>query len=163
MRTAEQIAADEALAAAIQRNYEAYIEAPRGIITEYLVVYAARYFDADGDDSTAVNRIVSWPPPLHQQLGLLDYSAAEYPREGGRVTSFEATRADLIRGLVERFQSEACSLELPSDYAETAEVALAYFNERIEPGMQAFIQRFDVTLSELAEARAELQRLRPPT
>ncbi len=72
----------------------------------------------------------------------------------------DATREDLLHGMVERLRLEGCSLESPSDYRRTAEVALTYFDERITPGMQAFIERFDVTLSELAEAREELQRLR---
>lgn len=72
----------------------------------------------------------------------------------------DATREDLLHGMVERLRFESCSLELPSDYLRTAEVALTYFDERITPGMQAFVERFDLTLGELAEARAELQRLR---
>lgn len=74
--------------------------------------------------------------------------------------SVEATRDDLIRGLVEHFYASNCCLELPSDYPETAAVALDYLNARITPGLQNFIARFDQALSDLAEARAELQRLR---
>jgi hypothetical protein len=80
-RTPEQVAADDALAEAIQRCRDAYIPAEeQGVLTEWMVLYASRHFSDDSDDDgTAVGRLVCTPaPPLHHQLGMLNYVAAEY-------------------------------------------------------------------------------------
>lgn len=79
-RTLEQVAADEALDAAVNACRDAYVEGTaKGIITEYLVLYASRSWDSDGEPLTAIGRLNSEPgAPLHHQLGMLDYVAAEF-------------------------------------------------------------------------------------
>lgn len=82
-RTPEQVAADDALAEAIQRCRDAYVPADeQGVLTEWIVLYASRHFGEDSDDDgTAIGRLVCEPaPPLHHQLGMLEYVAARYRR-----------------------------------------------------------------------------------
>lgn len=75
LRTAEQVAADEALRAAVEQMRAAYGgELETYHLTEFVVMYACRGWTDDGDDSTAVGRLVINPAPsLHAQMGLLDY------------------------------------------------------------------------------------------
>lgn len=77
MRTDEQKTADEALHEAILACRRAYMDEPdNGILTEYVVVFASRYWDDDGDALTGVGTLVCDPaPPLHHQLGLYEYAA----------------------------------------------------------------------------------------
>jgi hypothetical protein len=82
-RTPEQVAADDALAEAIQRCRDAYVPAEeQGVLTEWVVVYASRHFaDDDSDDATAIGTLVCEPaPPLHHQLGMFEYVAARHRR-----------------------------------------------------------------------------------
>lgn len=78
-RTPEQKTADEALAEAVQRCRNAYVEDGQGVITEFLVIYASRFWDDEGESMTAIGKLLCEPPPpLHHQLGMLDYVATQY-------------------------------------------------------------------------------------
>jgi len=75
-RTAEQMSADAALDEAIAAHNEAYAlpesEMRSSIVTEYVVVYAARGFSPDGED---VFRNVTHPSRSatpHGALGLIE-------------------------------------------------------------------------------------------
>lgn len=78
-RTADQVAADDALAAAIEQCRNAYVEDATGIITEWIVLYASRRWTEDGDSLTAIGKLLCEPPPpLHHQLGMVELVATEY-------------------------------------------------------------------------------------
>ncbi|MCU1677264.1 MAG: hypothetical protein JWM93_2022 [Frankiales bacterium] len=77
MRTPEQIAADDALSAAIDGHLRAYYpdETSPGVSGEYVVVATWQLWDDAGEGST---RYVVIPRdqdvPVHRLVGLLDYA-----------------------------------------------------------------------------------------
>ncbi len=75
-RTAEQIAADDALTTAIEQTIAAYYPSNDAyVLSEYLVVTCQQRFDEDGDGITAVGTISrDGNVPAHRLLGLLDYA-----------------------------------------------------------------------------------------
>lgn len=78
LRTKEQVDADENLAQAINRARDAYVEGEKGIITEYLVLFATRTWDDANTAYTAIGHLISDPPePIHHQLGMLNLAAVE--------------------------------------------------------------------------------------
>lgn len=75
-RTPDQVAADDALAAAIDRVLQAYDDGYPWILTEYDVVTAQHRYDDDGEGLTAVGALFrDSDVPTHRALGLLDYAA----------------------------------------------------------------------------------------
>ncbi|BDB58971.1 MULTISPECIES: hypothetical protein [Rhodococcus] len=75
-RTPEQIAADDALTAAIDRVWAAYSDIEDGVLVDYIVVANRRHWDADGDTATSTflhNRDDS--VPIANQLGLAEFMA----------------------------------------------------------------------------------------
>ena len=76
-RSPEQVAADEALTAAIQQALLAYADDGYAWVpTEYVVVLSQTRFDEDGDGITAVGMIYrDCDVPQHRALGLVEYAA----------------------------------------------------------------------------------------
>lgn len=80
-RTPEQVAADEALTAAIEAVQMAYHGEPEGVLTTYVVVAKRRWWDEEGDSMTAVYIDVrDGDMPPDEQLGLVEYAAARIRR-----------------------------------------------------------------------------------
>ena len=80
-RTPEQRQADDELTAAIEKVKAAYYTAESSptVMTEYVVVAAARGFDEDGDSFTTVATISkNSDVPLHHLIGLCEYAAAGF-------------------------------------------------------------------------------------
>jgi hypothetical protein len=78
-RTAEEIAADEALREAIDRAWIAGFGDGDGGLTEYIVIASRRNFDEHGTSETSVATLISdGEVPIHQLLGLCDYAATRY-------------------------------------------------------------------------------------
>lgn len=81
-RTPEQVAADNALTAAIERVTEHVDDDTDGwVMTEYVVVAAQHRFDDDGSTVTGLvilSRDGDVAP--HRSLGLLDYAATRIRR-----------------------------------------------------------------------------------
>lgn len=77
-RTPEQIAADDALTAAIEGVLIAYADDGNAwVISEYIVAAAQHRFD-DGDALTAVGLLYrDGDVPTHRALGLADYAATQ--------------------------------------------------------------------------------------
>lgn len=77
-RTPEQVAADDALTAAIEQTLAAYDDGGQAyVLTEYVVVTSQQRFDEDGDGITAVGLMSrDCDVPLHRLLGLVEYAAA---------------------------------------------------------------------------------------
>lgn len=77
-RTAEQIEADKALTAAIERALLAYADdGTAWVATEYVVVTSQQRFDDDGESLTAVGTLYrdGGEVPIHRALGLIEYAA----------------------------------------------------------------------------------------
>lgn len=76
-RTPEQVAADDALTAAIEQVLAAYSDSERAwVLSEYVVITAQHRFDDDGDGITAIGCINrDSDVPLHRMLGLTEYAA----------------------------------------------------------------------------------------
>ncbi|SBT63940.1 hypothetical protein GA0070622_0908 [Micromonospora sediminicola] len=76
-RTPEQVAADQALTAAIEQVLLAYADDGQAwVLTEYVVISAQQRFDDHGHGVTAVgcfNRDDA--VPVHRILGLVEYAA----------------------------------------------------------------------------------------
>lgn len=74
-RTPEQVAADEALTAAIDAVWRAYDDDPDpGYLLDYIVIAARRGFTDDGDNWTSVGSFARDDSvPTHVQLGLLQH------------------------------------------------------------------------------------------
>ena len=76
-RTPEQVAADDALTAAIEAMHRAYHPEIEGVLTKYMVLAQRQWWDEDGDAVTANcmsprdNSV-----PLSDQLGLVEYAGA---------------------------------------------------------------------------------------
>ncbi|MEU0081380.1 hypothetical protein ABZY58_26060 [Micromonospora tulbaghiae] len=75
-RTPEQVAADEALTAAIEQALLAYGDSQAYVLTEYVVVTSQQRFDEEGNSITAIGFINrDGDVPYHRILGLLEYAA----------------------------------------------------------------------------------------
>jgi hypothetical protein len=78
-RTPEQVAADDALTAAVEAVQFAYLkdgEDVGGVLTEYLVIATRRNWDEDGNGwTTTSSRVRDGEMPLDRQLGLVEYAA----------------------------------------------------------------------------------------
>lgn len=75
-RTPEQVDADDALSAAIERVLQVYDDGDAWILTEYVVVTSQHRYDDDGEGLTAVGALYrDGDVPTHRALGLLDYAA----------------------------------------------------------------------------------------
>ncbi|SBT64235.1 hypothetical protein GA0070622_1205 [Micromonospora sediminicola] len=81
-RTPEQVAADEALTAAIEQALLAYGPGDQAyILTEYVVVTSQQRFDEEGNGITAVGCINrDSDVPFHRILGLLEYAGTRTRR-----------------------------------------------------------------------------------
>jgi len=82
MTEREQRAAYERLAQALEEV--ARNEGTQGVLTEWVVVFAAQRFDDDGDGLTQVG--ITLPDgggqvPYHRVMGLLDYALTRYRAE----------------------------------------------------------------------------------
>lgn len=78
-RTPEQLAADEALTAAIQSVLTAYHGDDTALLTEYVVVGTMRDWDDDGDPVTKNYTVPrDGNVPLHQLLGLSEYASTRF-------------------------------------------------------------------------------------
>lgn len=76
-RTPEQVAADEALTAAIERTWAAYYpDSEPGILLEYVVLARRRSFDDDGEALTA-NALMprDGDVPIDLMLGITEYAS----------------------------------------------------------------------------------------
>ncbi|MBF6291817.1 hypothetical protein IU454_08060 [Nocardia farcinica] len=81
-RTPEQIAADDALTAAIEAVQRAYDDELQGVLTGYVVLAKRRYWDESGDGYTAVTSIAKDSAmPVDEQLGLVEYASTLYRAE----------------------------------------------------------------------------------
>ncbi|MEU4570847.1 hypothetical protein [Micromonospora sp. NPDC023956] len=75
-RTPEQIAADDALTAAIEQALAAYGDGVPSVLSEYVVITAQHRFDDDGDSLTAIGCFSrDSDVPLHRMLGLVEYAS----------------------------------------------------------------------------------------
>ena len=75
-RTPDQVAADDALTAAIERVLQVYDDGDAWVLTEYVVVTAQHRFDDDGEGLTAVGALFrDSDVPIHRALGLLEYAS----------------------------------------------------------------------------------------
>ncbi len=80
-RTPAQLAADQALTAAIEQTLAAYSDGQPWVPTEYVVVTSQQRFDDEGDSVTAVGILYrDGNVPLHRALGLVDYAAVRMRR-----------------------------------------------------------------------------------
>jgi hypothetical protein len=77
-RTPEQIDADAALTAAIERVIATYYPTDEGyVLSEYVTVTCQQRFDDDGTGISAVSIVCrDGDVPVHRALGLLNYAAA---------------------------------------------------------------------------------------
>lgn len=77
-RTPEQVAADDALTAAIEQVINVYYDGEHPwVLTEYVVVTAQQRWDDDGDSITAVGSVFrDGDVPVHRALGLVEYVGA---------------------------------------------------------------------------------------
>ncbi len=75
-RTTEQIAADDALTAAIQQVITVYADDDHAyLLSEYVVALARQRFDDDGQGVTAIGMIFrDGDVPEHRALGLLEHA-----------------------------------------------------------------------------------------
>ena len=71
-RTAEQLAADEALEEAIRLHLAAYDEGD-GLVMEWVLLVTQHLDDGSDSTATAVSRWVRAGQPIHRTMGLLDY------------------------------------------------------------------------------------------
>ncbi|MBX4168058.1 hypothetical protein K3M35_05175 [Rhodococcus sp. DMU2021] len=75
-RTPEQIAADDALTAAIENHQAAYHDDNEGVLTDYLVIAGRTFWDDDGDQVEAVYLTVRDDSvSLSKQLGLVEFAS----------------------------------------------------------------------------------------
>ena len=75
-RTPEQKAADDALTAAIEGCFNAYVapDEHHWVMSEYVVILARQTYDSDGDGITAVASLFrDGDVPTHRAIGLLEY------------------------------------------------------------------------------------------
>lgn len=76
-RTPEQVAADDALTAAIEAMHRTYHPEVEGVLTKYVVLAQRQFWDDDGRSTSVV---YSSPQddglPLSDQLGLVEYAGA---------------------------------------------------------------------------------------
>lgn len=73
-RTAEQIAADDGLTAAIEAVQRAYHDV-EGVLTTYIVMAKRKWWDEDGDPFVGYYRLTKDDDvPLDEQLGLIGYA-----------------------------------------------------------------------------------------
>jgi hypothetical protein len=79
-RTPEQVAADDALTAAIEAVQRAYHDdGNEGVLTSYIVIAKRRYWEADGTGVTAIDAIPKdGQVPLDECLGLVEYVGVRY-------------------------------------------------------------------------------------
>jgi hypothetical protein len=81
-RTPEQVAADEALTAAIEQALAAYGDGVPSVLSEYVVVTSQHRFDDEGDGLTAVGCLYrDGDVPTHRALGLIEYAATRMRKE----------------------------------------------------------------------------------
>lgn len=82
-RSAEQLAADEALADAIMGVLRAYdVHDQSMVLTDFVVAYALQGWDADGDSKTICGQLVrDGSVPDYRVLGLLETTAAAIRHE----------------------------------------------------------------------------------
>ena len=74
-RTPEQVAADEALSAAVDAAQRAYDDDTEGVLTSYVVIAKRRYWNGD-DGYTAISTLgMDNNVPLDEQLGLTEYAS----------------------------------------------------------------------------------------
>ncbi|WP_072814290.1 hypothetical protein [Rhodococcus zopfii] len=76
-RTPEQVAADDALTAAIRGVWDAYYpDDDKGILTEYMVLARSRSFDDEGDALTAHAMMPrDGDVPIDLMLGMAEYAS----------------------------------------------------------------------------------------
>lgn len=78
-RTAEQVAADDALTTAIEQVHTAYNDDVEGVLTKYVVLAQRQWWDEDGDSVTAS---YSSPRedtvPISDLLGMVEYASTCY-------------------------------------------------------------------------------------
>lgn len=80
-RTPEQVAADQALTAAIEQALQAYGDEQAYVLTEYVVITSQQRFAEDGYGVTAVGLISrDSDVPLHRMLGLVEYASTRLRR-----------------------------------------------------------------------------------
>lgn len=78
-RTAEQIAADDALTVAIQRATDAYFGAAPRLLTDYVVLTAEQGIDEEGDGETAIGWLIrDNEVPHYRIIGLLDMALTRH-------------------------------------------------------------------------------------
>lgn len=76
-RTPQQIAADDALTAAIDAMHQAYHHEVEGVLTKYLVIAQRQFWDDDGQSmSTVYSSPLNDGLPLSDQLGLVEFAGA---------------------------------------------------------------------------------------
>lgn len=76
-RTPEQVAADDALTAAIEAIHRAYHDEVEGVLTKYLVIAQRQFWDEDGRSrSTVYSSPQDDGLPLSDQLGLTEFASA---------------------------------------------------------------------------------------
>lgn len=81
-RTEEQIAADEVLAAAIERSLlVAERNTEDGLMTGYLVLTVHQGFEADGDGNARYEWLTHFGMPWHSVLGLHRMGGLQLKRE----------------------------------------------------------------------------------
>lgn len=78
-RTPEQVAADEALTAAIEAVHRAYFEPVQGVLTKYLVLAQRQWWD-EADDAVTANYGTPRDNdvPLSDLLGMVEYASTRY-------------------------------------------------------------------------------------
>lgn len=77
-RTPEQVAADDALTAAINAVTEAYWSPDGSLLTDYIVVGAWQSFDDEGAGTTRLGRLArDEGVPVYRQIGLLEQALIE--------------------------------------------------------------------------------------
>lgn len=75
VRTPEQVAADDALTAAIDAVHAAYDDSTEGVLTGYVLVAKRHFWDSDGDSLTAVHITTGPDTAISDQLGMLEYGS----------------------------------------------------------------------------------------
>lgn len=84
-RTPEQVAADQALTAAIEQALQAYGDEQAYVLTEYVVIASQQRFDGHGNGITAVGLISrDCDVPLHRMIGLIEYASTRLRTSAAR-------------------------------------------------------------------------------
>lgn len=79
-RTPEQVAADDALTAAIEAVQQAYHGDDNvGVLTSYVVLVKRKFWDSDGDGVTAISSMPKdGDVSIDELLGLVEYASTRY-------------------------------------------------------------------------------------